>query len=115
MLGCSNRLLKDEVAAVKWEMSEAQNQFDFTCAVLRDGKLYSSLCLDLDVASQGKTRREAKKMLAEAVTLYLETCFEDGIPYLRPVPTTEDPRHQAVENLVEIFPLLVNFKVHTLA
>jgi predicted RNase H-like HicB family nuclease len=96
-------------------MSEAQNQFEFTGAVIRDGKLYSSLCLDLDVASQGKTPREAKKMLAQAVTLYLETCFENGIPYLRPVPTTEDPRHHAAENLIEIFPLRVNFKVHTFA
>jgi len=43
-------------------------------------------------------------MLAEAVTLYLETCFENGIPYLRPVPPEEDPRHHPVENLLEIFP-----------
>ena len=87
----------------------------FTGAVMRDGKHYSSLCLDLDVASQGKTPREAKKLLAEAVTLYLETCFENGIPYLRPVPATEDPRYHAAQDLIEIFPLRVNFKVHTLA
>ena len=96
-------------------MSEPQNQFEFTGAVLRDGRLYSSLCLDLDVASQGKTPREAKKMLAEAVTLYMETCFENGIPYLRPIPATEDPRQHAVESLVEVFPLRVSFKVHTFA
>ena len=96
-------------------MSEAQNQFEFTGAVIRDGNFFSSLCLELDVASQGKTSREAKKLLAEAVTLYLETCFESGIPYLRPVPTSEDPRHNPVEGLIEMFPLRVNFQVHTLA
>ena len=96
-------------------MSEAQNQFEFTGAILKEGKLYSSLCLDLDVASQGRTPREAKKLLTEAVTLYLETCFENGIPYLRPVPASEDPRHNAPKNLMEIFPLRANFQVHTFA
>jgi hypothetical protein len=86
-------------------MSEAQNQVEFTGAILKDGKLYSALRLDLDVASQGRALREARKMLAEAVTLCLETYFENGIPYLRPVPPEEDPRRHDVENLVEIFPL----------
>lgn len=54
-------------------------------------------------------------MLAEAVNLYLETCFETGIPFLRPVPADEDPRRSAADNLIEIFPLRVNFKVHTVA
>lgn len=96
-------------------MPEAQNQFEFTGAIFRDGNGYSSLCLDLDVASQGRTSREAKKALSEAVTLYLETCFENGIPHLRPVPVSDDPRHNATEKLIEIFPLHVNFQVHTLA
>ena len=96
-------------------MSDAQNQFEFTGAILRDGKAYSALCLELDVASQGKTAREAKNLLSEAVTLYLETCFENGLPYLRPVPPDEDPRRRAAESRIEFFPLRVNFKVHTLA
>ncbi len=96
-------------------MSEAQNQFEFTGAIQKDGRRYSALCLDVDVASQGRSPSEVKKMLAEAVTLYLETCFENGIPYLRPAPPEEDPRQHPIENVVEIFPLRVNFKVHTLA
>jgi len=61
-------------------------------------------CPDLDVASKSRTLREAKKMLAESVTSYLQACFENGIPYLRPVPPEEDPGHHPVENLLEIFP-----------
>jgi len=74
-----------------------------------------SLCLDLDVASQGSTIQEAKKMLAEAVTLYLEGCFESNIPYLRPVPREDDPRFNPTPGLVSIFPLRVEFKVHAVA
>jgi hypothetical protein len=59
-------------------------------------------------------RREARKMLAEAVTLYLETCFESNSPYLRPVPAEEDPRRNPPENLVEIFPVEVTCRIYPL-
>jgi len=96
-------------------MANDQNHFEFTGVVFRDGKHIVSLCLEVDVASQGRTLREAKKMLAEAVTLYLETCFENGIPYLRPVPRADDPRVSQPESVLESFPLKVNFKVHAFA
>ena len=58
----------------------------------KDNGLYSALCLELDVASQGKTIGEAKKNLQEAVELYLGDVFEsreekDFIP--RPAPRAE--------------------------
>ncbi len=62
------------------------DQFIFTGAIMKERKGYTSLCLELDVASQGETIREAKDALLEAVTLYLETAFESNLPYLRPVP-----------------------------
>jgi predicted RNase H-like HicB family nuclease len=93
-------------------MAETQNHFEFTGALYQEGKLWVAVCLEVDVASQGRTAREARKMLAEAVTLYLETCFEDGIPFLRPVPREDDPRFHPPKNLLEIFPLKVDFKVH---
>ena len=96
-------------------MKKDQNHFDFTGAVFRDGRHFVSLCLELDVASQGRSLREAKAMLAEAVTLYIETCFEDGVPYLRPVPREEDPRIQRPPNLLEMFSLKVDFQVHAVA
>ncbi len=92
-----------------------RNHFEFTGAILKEGKCYVSLCLELDVASQGRSIHAAKKMLAEAVSLYLETCFESNVPYLRPVPKEEDPRFTSVEGLIETFPLKVDFKVHAVA
>lgn len=96
-------------------MARQRNHFEFTGAVFREGKWFVSLCLDLDLASQGRSVREAKKMLAEAVSLYLETCFEDNVPYVRPVPREEDPRLKPPDNLVGIFPLKVDFRVHAVA
>jgi predicted RNase H-like HicB family nuclease len=90
-------------------------QFDYACAILKEGKLFVGLCLDLDVASQGRTVRQAKQMLAEAVTLYLESCLENNIPPLRPVPRLEDPRYQDSPTLVEIFSLKADFSVRAVA
>jgi predicted RNase H-like HicB family nuclease len=85
------------------EIKHHENHFEFTGAIFKEGRWFVSLCLDLDVASQGKTVREAKKMLSEAVTLYLEGCFESNLPYLRPVTREEDPRFSPAANFVETF------------
>ena len=58
----------------------------------KDDDLYSAICLELNVASQGVTIDEAKKNLQEAVELYLEVVYEAGdeeefIP--RPAPREE--------------------------
>ena len=58
----------------------------------KEGDLYSAICLELNVASQGETIEEAKKNLQEAVELYLEDVIESGdeqdfIP--RPAPMEE--------------------------
>ena len=58
----------------------------------KENRLYSALCLELDVTSQGKTVQEAKKNLHEAVELYLEDVIEsheekDFVP--RPAPRSE--------------------------
>lgn len=95
--------------------TENHNHFEFTGAIIKEGKRYVSLCLELDVASQGRSIHEAKKMLAEAVKLHLETCFESNLPYLRPVPKEDDPRFTAVKGHVETFPLKVDFNVHAVA
>lgn len=94
---------------------DKQNHFEFTGTIFKEGRWYVSLCLELDVASQGRSIREAKKMLAEAVSLHLETCFESNLPYLRPVPKEEDPRFTPVKGFVETFPMKVDFSVHAVA
>jgi predicted RNase H-like HicB family nuclease len=46
---------------------------NLTSLIEKDGAWFVSRCPELDIASQGKTRTEAHAMLAEAVTLWLET------------------------------------------
>lgn len=77
--------------------------FVFTGIIWQDGDVYVALCPELDISSQGTTPDQAKEMLLEATTLHLEGTFEDGLPYLRPVPPTEDPRNQLPENQLHIF------------
>ena len=59
--------------------------FVFTGTVISEKEGYSSLCIELDVASQGDTKEEVKQNLLEAVTLYLETAIESNLPLIRPV------------------------------
>lgn len=89
-----------------------KNGFTFKAVIVKEEAGYSALCLDLDVASDGQSVAEAKRNLLEAVTLYLETAFESNLPYLRPVPTSKDPRKTHPKQIVEEFNLKVAFEVH---
>jgi predicted RNase H-like HicB family nuclease len=98
--------------ADNWPEEGDNNQFVFNSVIIREETGYTSLCLDLDVASQGETIAEAKGALQEAVTLYLETALEHNLPWLRSVPLTEDPRFVEPESVVETFPLKTRVAVH---
>jgi len=89
--------------------------FNFTGVIVKEDQGYSALCLELDVASQGNSPEEAKAMLLEAVTLHLEGAFEDGLPYLRPVPPKADPRQTNPDQVVETFLFKVEVAVHAYA
>jgi len=80
-----------------------RNVLAFTGLVVREAEGFYSLCPELDVASQGASIREARTMLREAVTGYLQACFESNLPYLRPVPEKRDPRRSEPENVVSRF------------
>jgi len=41
-------------------------------------KVFISCCPSLDITTQGNTEDEAKRNLAEAIKLFLITCFEKG-------------------------------------
>lgn len=88
-----------------------RNILTFTGLVIREGKGYYSLCLELDVASQGRSIAEAKSMLREAVTGYLEACFESNLPYLRPVHETDDPRRTEPDSVASTFRMRVDLAV----
>jgi predicted RNase H-like HicB family nuclease len=81
--------------------------FSFTGVIVKEGADYSALCTELDVASQGRTAKEAKEKLLEAVSLYAESAIESNLPLIRPVPPQDDPRQAAPETIAEVF----NFKV----
>lgn len=44
----------------------------FTASVWREGDWFVAQCLELDVASQGETERQALTNLREAIELYFE-------------------------------------------
>jgi predicted RNase H-like HicB family nuclease len=87
------------------------DMFVFTGIIWRESKEYSALCPELDVASQGKTSAEARRNLLEAVMLHLEGSFEDGLPYLRPVASEEDPRNSLSAESLEVFKFKVDVAI----
>ena len=54
--------------------------------VWKEGKYYVSQCLNVDISSFGKTKKEALKNLSEALDLYFE---EKNIPKFQQVETPE--------------------------
>lgn len=53
-------------------------KIDLKSVVWKEGKYYISQCLEVDVSSHGKTKKEALAMLQDALSLY----FED-VPFPR--------------------------------
>ena len=53
-------------------MIKNSNVNNFWSAVWREEKYYVSQCLNVDISSFGKTKKEAVSNLKEAVELYLE-------------------------------------------
>lgn len=47
-------------------------EIDLKSVVWKDGKYYVSQCLEVDVSSFGKTKKQALAMLQEALELYFE-------------------------------------------
>lgn len=62
-----------------------------TCFVKKEGNQYASLCVELDVASCGNTKKEAIEGLKNAIEAYLEYMISEGREYeiFRPVPMNE--------------------------
>ena len=89
--------------------------FVFTGTIINEKNGYSSLCIDLDVASQGDTKEEAKKNLMEAVTLYLETAIDNNLPLIRPVLKNDNPINTRPDDIVEIFKMNISFQVQAYA
>jgi predicted RNase H-like HicB family nuclease len=89
--------------------------FVFKGIILEEDNTYTALCPELDLASQGASATEAKAALLEAAALHLEGSFEDGLPYLRPIPTEEDPRNDPSATIIETFTFKVDVAIRAYA
>jgi predicted RNase H-like HicB family nuclease len=56
-----------------------QNTQKFTAIIEKEDDGYVSLCPELDIASQGLTKEEAKQNLIEAIELFLEVADSSEI------------------------------------
>ena len=56
----------------------------FTASIDREGEWFIAQCLEVDVASQGKTEDEALHNLAEALALHFEPPIATHAPSIRP-------------------------------
>ena len=63
----------------------------FTCLVKKEGNQYASLCVELDIASCGKNKKEALEGLRDAAEAYLEYMVAENRrdEIYRPVPINE--------------------------
>ena len=87
------------------------DMFVFTGIIWKGDEEYSVVCPELDIASQGKTPVEARENLLEAAALHLEGSFEDGLPYLRPIPASDDPRNSIPAESLEVFKFKVDVDI----
>ena len=64
---------------------------EVTCFLTKEGNQYASLCVELDVASCGKTKKEALDGLKRAIETYIEYMVLEGRQkeIYRPVPMNE--------------------------
>jgi predicted RNase H-like HicB family nuclease len=79
--------------------------------VLKSGRKYESICPELDVASFGKTPRQARESLIEACQLHVESAIENNLPYLRPIPMDDHPLSENPERIVDRFTLTIEVAV----
>jgi hypothetical protein len=61
--------------------SEARQKF--TAAVSREGRWYVAQCLEIDIASQGRTEKTALKNLADALKLHFAPPVATAAPKIR--------------------------------
>lgn len=91
------------------------SNFVFDSVIIKEESGFSSLCLNIDVASEGESIEEAKKNLKEAVTLYLETSIENNLPILRPIPNDDNPLIYRSKDIVEKFLLKADVNIFVYA
>jgi len=57
----------------------------FTASLWREGKWHVAQCLEVDIASQGHSEREALKNLQDALKLHFAPPIATSVPKVRPI------------------------------
>lgn len=76
---------------------------EVTCFVKKEDNQHASLCVELDVASCGRTKKEAIDGLKRAIETYIEYMISEGREkeIYRPVPMNELKQFLFPENKIE--------------
>ena len=87
-----------------------------TCLIKKEGNQYASLCVELDVASSGKSKTEALDGLKRAIETYIEYMVSEGRKkdIYRPVPMDElkgflFPGYESSEKTFRTIPLTYQY------
>jgi len=94
----------------KFSHQEDESYSILNGVITQEDNIYCSLCLELDVASEGKSIDEAKSNLRDAIKGYLETAMAEQIPVYRPVPTAENPVLNG-EKVIECFKIQTSYEI----
>jgi predicted RNase H-like HicB family nuclease len=80
------------------------------CVITQEDEIYCSLCIELNVASEGTTIAEAKQNLLEAVKDYIDLALNNHIQISRPVPLEDNPFLNGDE-IIEKFMIPLNMNI----
>ena len=83
----------------------------FTGLVVRENESFYSICIELNIASQGETIEEARNNLKDAVELYFDTSVDYNLPLNCPVPDEDNPLINDKENVADKFLIKVNLNI----
>ena len=91
------------------------NTFRFSAYLIKENDIFVAICSDVDVVSEGESKSRAKKNLAQAVALYIETAIESNLPVVRPIPNDQNINVLYPDRVLERFPLFIDCRIEAYA
>ncbi|MBZ0203038.1 MAG: hypothetical protein K8I03_08490 [Ignavibacteria bacterium] len=102
---------KIEIRIPAKEKSILGNEHSYFDAVITmEDNIFCSLCIELNVASEGETVAVSKSNLVEAVRDYLELSISNDLPFERWVPDEDNPLKNNSE-IVDSFKIEVDMNL----
>jgi len=69
----------------EWPAKRRSVSREFTAVIRKEGKWFVAQCIEVDVASQGRSEKAALKNLQEALELHFQSPLASVIPAVRRV------------------------------